>query len=179
MAHVEKLEHLAVAVGPCGVVPVRDLPPAGDAGLAGEELPLTVPELEQFLVRYGARPDDREVAREHVQELRKLVDGVLPEEAPDAGHTRVVVELLLALPGLQLLARHVALRVLVCVRNHGPELPDADVIAALTHALLAEEGGARGVQGYGGTEEGARHETRRHNGRREGDVEGALHGAVE
>lgn len=55
--HVEELEHLAVAVLPGGVVPVRDLPPAGDAGLAGEELPLAVPELEQFLVRNGAGPN--------------------------------------------------------------------------------------------------------------------------
>lgn len=178
MPHVEELEHLAFAVLPGGVVPVRDLPPAGDAGLAGEELPLAVPELEQLLVRYGAGPDDRKIAREHIQELRELVDGVLPKEAPDAGHARVVIELLLALPGLQLLVRHVALGVLVGVRDHGPELPDAYVLASLAHALLAEEGAARGVQGYGGAEEGARHEARHHDGRREGDVEGALRGAV-
>lgn len=178
MPHVEELEHLAFAVLPGGVVPVRDLPPAGDAGLAGEELPLAVPELEQLLVRYGAGPDDRKIAREHIQELRELVDGVLPKEAPDAGHARVVIELLLALPGLQLLVRHVALGVLVGVRDHGPELPDAYVLASLAHALLAEEGAARGVQGYGGAEQGARHEPRRHDGRREGDVEGALRGAV-
>lgn len=64
------------------------------------------------------------------------------------------------------------------VRDHGPELPDADVLAALAHTLLAEEGGTRGVQGYGGAKEGARHEARRHDARREGEIEGALHGAV-
>lgn len=178
MAHVEELEHLAVAVSPCSVVPVRDLPPTGDAGLTRQELVASIAELVGLLDGHRSRADHRQVPHEDVQKLRELVDRVLAQEATHARHARIVVKFLLAFPFLELLPCHVELRMRVRVGGHRPELPDIDALAALAHALLAEEWVTRGVQGYGGAEEDARQEARRHDGRREGDVEGALRGAV-
>lgn len=146
MAHVEELEELAVAVGPGGFVALRDLPPAGDAGPAGEELVARGAELPGLRLRHRPRPDHGEVAEEHVQELGDLVEGGAPQEAPDARDARVVVDLLLAPPLGHLLLVEVALRVLVSVREHGAELEDADRPAALPHALLAEDRAPGGVQ---------------------------------
>ena len=145
MAYVEELEHLAVAVLPRGGVALGHLPPAGDARLAGEELVAAVAELVGLLERHGPGADHGQVAREHVDELRKLVQARPAKEAPHARDARVVVELLLASPGLHLLGRHVALGVGVGVWHHAAQLPDVDPLAAAAYALLAEEGLARAV----------------------------------
>ena len=115
MAYVEELEELAAAVGPGRVVAVGDLPPAGDAGFAGEELVAGIAELVGLLQRHGARANDREVTGQHVQELGELIERGVAQEPAYARDARVVVELLLALPGGKLLGGHVLLGVLVGV----------------------------------------------------------------
>lgn len=178
MPHVEELDPLAVACLPGGVVSRRDLPPAGDARLHGEELVAGVAELEGLGLGHGPGPDHGEVPDEDVEELGQLVEGGAPQHAADARDAGVVVDLLLALPLGELLGRHVPLRVLVGVRHHGAELVDADRPAAQPHALLTEDRRARGVQPYGEAQKRPGHQA--HQARRagEGDVEGALHGAV-
>ena len=178
MTHVEELEHLAVAVLPCCRVALGHLPPAGDARLAGEELVAAVAELVGLLERHGPGPDHGQIAREHVDELRQLVQARPTQEAAHARDTRVIVELLLAPPGLQLRGGHVPLGVRVRVRHHAAQLPDVDPLAALAHALLAEEGPARTVdadrgahRGHGDRQDGA-------DPRGEADVERPLDEAV-
>lgn len=178
MAHVEELEHLALAVLPRRRVALGHLPPAGDARLAGEELVAAVAELVGLLERHGPGPDHGQVAREHVDELRQLVQARPAQEAAHARDARVVVELLLAPPGLQLPGRHVPLGVRVRVRHHAAQLPDVDPLAAAPDALLAEEWLARAVdadrgahRGHGDRQDGA-------DPRGEADVERPLDEAV-
>lgn len=178
MAHVEELEQLTAAVLPGRGVALGHLPPAGDARLAGEELVAAVAELVGLLERHGPGADHGQVAREHVDELRQLVQARPAQEAAHARDARVVVELLLSLPGLQLPGRHVALGVRVRVRHHAAQLPDVDPLAAAADALLAEEGPARAVdadrgahRGHGDHQDGA-------DPRGEADVERPLDEAV-
>lgn len=178
MAHVEELEHLTIAVLPGRRVALGHLPPAGDARLAREELVAAVAELVGLLERHGPGADHGQVAREHVDELRQLVQARPAQEAAHARDARVVVELLLAPPGLQLLGRHVPLRVRVRVRHHAAQLPDVDALAAAADALLAEEGLARAVDAdrgahrdHGNRQDGA-------DPRGEADVERPLDEAV-
>lgn len=178
MAHVEELQELALAVLPGGAVPGGDLPPARDAGLAGEELVAGVAELIGLGLGHGPGAYDGEVAQEHVQELGHLVEGGPPEHAPHAGDPGVVVELLLAPPGLELLGGHVALRVLVGVGHHGAELEDADPPPVQAHSLLTEDRAARGVRADHGAEDGPGDEPHEAGDPGEGDVEGALDEAV-
>ena len=74
MADIEELEELAAPIGPGRVVAVGYLPPAGDAGLAGEELVAGVAKLVGLLKRHGARANDGEVTGQNVQELGELVE---------------------------------------------------------------------------------------------------------
>lgn len=178
MAHVEELEHLALAVLPGRRVALGHLPPAGDAGLAGEELVARVPELVGLLEGHGPGPDHGQVTREHVDELRQLVQARPAQEAAHARDARVVVELLLAPPGLQLLGRHVPLRVRVRVGDHAAQLPDVDPPAAEAHALLAEEGSAGAVEDDRQAQERHGHRQDRDDGQAEHDVEGPLGRAV-
>lgn len=178
MAYVEELEELAASVGPGRVVAVGDLPPAGDAGPARQELVAGIAELVGLLKRHGARADDGEVTGQHIQELRKLVERGVAQEPADARDARIVVELLLALPGGKLLGSHVLLGVLVGVGDHGAQLEDVDLLAVLANALLPEEGLAGRVHGYrharGGNRDGQDHA----HASREQHVKGALDGKV-
>ena len=176
--HVEELEELALAVGPGGVVSLGDLPPAGDAGPAGEELAAGVSELVGLRERHGPGPDHGEVAQKHVQELRHLVEGGLSQQATQARDARVTVDLLLSLPLGHLGLVEVALGALVGVGVHGPELEDADRLPVKPHALLAEDRSSWGVQADGGADEGDGDGAHHARDAGEGDVEGALGGAV-
>lgn len=179
MAHVEELEHLALAVLPRRLVALGHLPPAGDARLAGEELVAAVAELVGLLERHGPGADHGQVAREHVDELRQLVQARPAQEAAHARDARVVIELLLAPPGLQLPGRHVPLRVRVRVRHHATQLPDVDPLAAAADALLAEEGPARAVDADCRAQTGDGHRQHRAHGDGEADVERPLDEAVD
>mgnify|MGYP000033166366 CR=1 FL=1 len=178
MAHVEELEELALAVGPGGVVALGDLPPAGDAGPAGEELVPRVPELVGLGLGHGPGPDHGEVALEDVQELGGLVEGGAPQQAAHPRHARVVVHLLLALPLGELGPVEIAPGVAVGVGIHGAELEDANRPAALSHALLAEDGAAGRVQPYDGAQDQRGHQADQAHRAGEDDVEGALYEAV-
>lgn len=178
MAHVEELKKLTLTVLPSGVVALRHLPPAGDARPAGEELVASLAKLPGLCLGHGARANHGEVAGEHVQELRHLVEGGVAQEATDARHARVVVNLLLALPDLELLGVEVALGVVVRVGVHGAKLEDADGPAALPHALLAEDGAARGVEADGRADDGAGNQPHEARNAREDNVKGALHDPV-
>lgn len=174
MPHIEDLQELPAAVLPGGVVPLGDLPPAGDTGLATQELIAAIPELVGLLQGDGPGADDGEVALEYVQELRELIQGGLAQKASHTGDPWVVIEFLLASPHLELLRGHVPLGVLVGVGHHGAELVDVDGLAAPAHPLLAEEGLPRGVGADGGA--GGRHGQGqdRADAGRERDVEGPL-----
>lgn len=178
MAHVEQLEHLAVAVGPGGAVALRDLPPAGDAGLDGQELVAGVPELVGLLERHGPGADHGQLSCEDVQELGQLVQTRGAQESPHARDARVAVDLLLALPLGHLPGGEVLLRVGVSIHVHAAELPDADGLAALPYPLLAEEGAARRVDRDRRAE--GRHGDGEHgeDGKAERDVERPLERAV-
>lgn len=178
MAHVEELEHLTIAVLPGRHVALGHLPPAGDARLAGEELVAAVAELVGLLERHGPGADHGQVAREHVDELRQLVQARPPQKAAHARDARVVVELLLAPPRLQLLGCHVALGVGVRVRHHAAELPDVDPLTAEPDALLTEEGLTGAVDADRGAHRCNRNRQHSANAGREADVERPLDEAV-
>lgn len=118
-------------------VAVGGLPQAGNArGDAQQLILLLVGEvLLQLVARDGARADYGQVALEHVEELRHLVDGALADELAHLGDARVVVDFTLHLPLVQLLGAQVLLHV-VCIGNHAAELKHADHPASPAHALL-------------------------------------------
>ena len=113
--------------------PAVDLSPAGDAGLhlvAGEiAIDHLFPELVFGVGIDGvrARSDQRQVALQHVEELRQLVDRSLADEAADRRHSRVT-------------ARHHLLRLDVrLVGIHGAELHHRDHLVVEAVARLAEQ----------------------------------------
>src|SRR5690606_30248671 len=75
--------------------PAVDLRPAGDARLDLVAREVAVDDLAIELVgslrhrRVGARADQRQVALQHVEQLRQLVQAGLADEAADAGHPRI------------------------------------------------------------------------------------------
>lgn len=125
-------------------VAVGGLPQARDArGDAQQLLLLLVGEvLIQLVARDGARPDHGQVALEHVEELRHLVDGTLSDELAHLCDARVVIDLALDLPLMQLLGAQVLAHV-VCIGNHAAELKHADHPASPAHALLRVDRAAR------------------------------------
>ena len=70
-----------------------DLPEAGHA--RKHRVAAAVPVLEQLVVakRQRPRPDEAHLALQHVHDLRDLVEREAPQEAADAGDTRVVADL--------------------------------------------------------------------------------------
>src|SRR5580658_8148099 len=84
-----------------------------------------------------ARPHERHIAQQDVEELRQLIDARFPQEPADARNARVVLDLerrpilfalvaKLRLPG-------------VGIGNHGAEFEDREWPAAHTSTALAEE----------------------------------------
>ena len=155
MPHVEELQELALAVLPGGIVALGDLPPAGDSRLAGEELVACVAKLVGLVLGHGTRANHGEVAGQHVEELRDLVERRLAQEVAHTRDARVVVELLLAVPDLELLRSQILLGVVVGVRHHRAELEDPDGLAVLAHALLTEDGAAGRVGANHGAQDGS------------------------
>ena len=168
------------AVEPGGVA-LRDLPPAGDAGLHGKALQVVLGVLRHLVGQRRARAHDGHLAQEHVDELRELVDGVLADELADPGDARVLFHLEhgagdLVLP-LELG------EALVGVLVHAAELPHAEggqaaVAVGLAHANLTVERVALALQADGRRQHKARDGDDGQHAAAEHDVEGTLHGAV-
>lgn len=161
-------------------IAVGGLPQARDArGDAQQLLLLLVGEvLLQLVARDGARADHGQVALEHVEELRHLVDGALADEPAYLGDARVVVNLALDLPLVELLGAQVLLDV-VCVGDHATQLKHADHPASPAHALLRVDRAARGLRANRGADAGHGNSQHRGASGTEGYVEGSLAYAVE
>lgn len=175
-----ELDLLAQAAFEGRGVAVGGLPQARDArGDAQQFLLLLVSEvLIELVARDGARADYGQVALEHVEELRHLVDGALSDELAHPGDARVVVDLALDLPLAQLLGAQVLAHV-VCIGNHAAELKHADHPASPAHALLRVDRAARRLHADRGADTG--HGNRQHRGASgaEGYVECSLAYSVE
>lgn len=91
MTHVEEFDELARAVGPGGVISADDLPPAGDARLAAQELVSRIAKLVGFLERHGPGANHGKVARQHVDKLRQLIKRGVAEEVPNLRNARIVI----------------------------------------------------------------------------------------
>lgn len=125
-------------------VAVGGLPQPRDARGDAQQLRLLLVRevLFELVARDGARTDYGQVALEHVEELRHLVDGALSDEPANLGDARVVVDLALDLPLAQLLGTQVLLHI-TGIRNHAAELKHADHPASPAHALLRVNRAAR------------------------------------
>lgn len=161
-------------------VAVGGLPQARDArGDAQQLLLLLVGEvLLQFVARDRTRADNGQVALEHVEELRHLVDRALADEPTHLGDARVVVDLALDLPLVELLRAQVPVHI-VGVGDHAAQLKHADHPASPAHALLRVDRAARRLRADRGAD--ACHGNSQHHGASgaEGYVEGSLAYAVE
>lgn len=103
MPHIEQLEHLAIAVGPSGLIALGNLPPTGDTRLHAQELIACIPELVRLLYRYRSGTDNRELTSQYIDKLRQLIERCLAKNLTHSGNTRIIVDLLLAFPLRQLL----------------------------------------------------------------------------
>lgn len=113
-----------------------DLSPSGNAGFHRLATIIVVDELAVILVMgegVRARPDQRHVALENIDELRQLVDAGPAKPAADPRHPAVV-----------------ALRLLndasVLHDFHGSELDDLEGMAVEAPAALPEEDRAAGIE---------------------------------
>ena len=127
----------------CGVA-VGGLPQAGNARSNAQQLILLLvgEVLLQLVARDGARADNGQVALEHVEELRNLVDGALADELAHLDDARVVVDFALHLPLAKLLGTQVLVHV-VCIGDHAAKLKHANHPASPAHALLRVDWAAR------------------------------------
>lgn len=134
--------------------------------------------LIELVARDGARPDHGQVSLEHVEELRHLVDGALSDELAHLGDARVVIDLALDLPLVQLLGAQVLAHV-VCIRDHTAELKHADHPASPAHALLRVDRATRRLHADRGADTGHGNRQHRSASGAEGYVERSLAYAVE
>ena len=164
-----------------GRVALRHLPPAGDPGLHGQALQIEFCVLGHLVGQRRARADDGHLAKENVDELWELVDGVLADELTDLRYARVILHLEhgagdLVLP-LELG------ETLVGVFVHASELPHAEggqaaVAVGLAHADLAVERVALALQADSRRQHQARHSDDGQYEAAEHDVERALYGTI-
>src|ERR1051326_1938728 len=105
------------------------------------ELPLLV--LGDLPRRRGPRPNQAHVAREHVPQLRPLVDAPAAHEGPNAGTPRLVAHLEDGSLGL-ILSEQLGPR-LTRARPHRPELLHRERSTAPTHAHLSVQWRAAAV----------------------------------
>lgn len=126
----------------------------------------------------GARADYGQVALEHVEELRHLVDGALANELAHFGDARVVVDLSLDFPLMKLLRVQILMHV-VGVNHHAAKLKHANHPASPANAVLRVDRTARRLRADRGTNTG--HGNRQHRGATDAEcyVEGSLAYAVE
>ena len=88
----------------------------------------------------GTRTYNAHVTKEHIEELRQLVDAGLPDEMTNPRDSGVVLDLE---DRTVLLVKVLELgQALLCVRVHRAELEHLEGLLVLAHALLHEEDGA-------------------------------------
>ena len=146
-----------------------DLGPAGDARRQAVARGVAVDHAHEGLAgaragveRVRARPDQRQLARQHVEELRQLVDRAAPQHAPDPCHAGVVA---------RDRAPRLGVGVGVAQAAELPHLHDAVVVAV---PALAEQHGAGTLEPHR-DRRGDHHRRQQHEGQAgEGGVEGAL-----
>ena len=122
-----------------GVVAPGDLPQARYAGPHHAVFVVDRAVFVYFLFNNGARPHKAHVARNHIQQLRQLIQAHLAQQASHACYAGIVLELLVAhpfCPQLRVTLKHFVEHV-VSVFNHGAELEDQNFPAAAPNAALA------------------------------------------
>ena len=179
MAHVEELDELPRAIGPGRVVAADDLPPAGNARLAAQELFPCIAKLVGLLERHGPGTNHGEIARQHVDELRQLIQGRVAKEATNLRDSRIVIELLFTTPDGKLLGSHVLLWRDVRIGDHGAKLENPDLLPTKADPLLAKKGLAWRVNRNGNADNRNGDGEDHADGQREADVEDALSSLVE
>lgn len=161
-------------------VAVGGLPQARDARGDAQQLRLLLvgEVLFELVARDGAWADYGQVALQHVEELRHLVNGALSDELAHLCDAWVVVDLALDLPLVQLLGAQLLLNI-TCIRDHAAKLKHANHPASPAHALLRVDRAARGLHADRGADTG--HGNRQHSGTpgAEGYIERSLAYAVE
>lgn len=110
-----------------------DLGQSGDAGLDFEAAFLSGVPFGDLGHVEGARADEGHLAKEDVEELGEFVEGGFAEEAADFGQARILAGLWAGAEG-------------VGVGAHGAELVEGEGLAAAAGTLLAEDGGAGGIE---------------------------------
>lgn len=164
-----------------GVVAVRNLSPAGDAGLHGQTLQVVLGVLRDLIRQRRSGANHGHLTQKHIQELRELVDGVLADELPDLGDAGVLLHFEHGAGDLVLLLE--LGEALVGVLVHGAELPHAEggqaaVAVGLAHANLTVERVALALQADCRGKHQTRHGNDGQHAAAEHDVKGALDGAV-
>jgi len=103
----------------------RDLRKTGDARFYSEDAHLEVGVLLYFLRQMRTGTHKREIAFEHVPELRELIDAEPSQEFPEARHARIILHLKQRTIGAMALIHERCLE-RVCVVHHRSELKDGD-----------------------------------------------------
>jgi len=150
----------------------RHLPQPGDSGLHGDAPAL--PGLVQLHLvrRRRARADQAHVAAEHIDELRKLVQGGLAQNPPHPRDARVVLHLEHA--ALHLVVAHQLPLARLGVDEHGPELVQGEMTVVAAHAGLPEKHRPRRIEPDGQGHQGQLQEQDREPRDAAHDVQDAL-----
>lgn len=129
-----------------------------------------------------ARTDHSHLSKKNVDELRKLINGVLAQELAHLGDARIVLHLehgaVHLVAALQLLKTLVRILVHTAKLIHG-ELMHAPVAVRARNALLRIDGAARALQADRSTDDGARNQPKGNDGTAERDVEHAASSPIE
>ena len=114
----------------------------GQPGADREPLALAVRVGVDLGLQRRARPDQRHLAAQHVDQVRQLVDRRAPQERADAGDPRVA-----------LVDRHPGADVLGA-GDHRAQLDDLEAVPVLADAVLAVDRVAVGLQAHRGGRDG-------------------------
>src|SRR5215831_17670331 len=135
--HVTQVEPFRLVPGQ--IRPTADLPQAGDARLDRQPAPHMVPVLRHLDGQRRAGPDQRHVAEQDVEQLRKLVQR--PPAQPGTGPGDPWVPVQLEQRPIPVVLRQQLRLPRLGVHHHGPELPHAERLPILAGPGLPEEDG--------------------------------------
>lgn len=173
MTHIVQFELLALAGSVGRIVASHHLPPSCDAWFAAEELTQPIPVVDKLLIDNGTRAHNTHVAFDYVDELRKLIQRRLAQDAPHLRDAWIVFDLALRLPLPKLFRAQILLDV-VSISDHGAELEEVEVLAVEANATLGVEGRALGLKVDNETQDEAGNEGDYYDRKAEEDVEQAL-----
>lgn len=125
VAHVKQLEGLTLAVLVLRVVARHGLPPAGNTRRHRQKFHDRVIVGHELVGFDGAWADNAHLALEHVPELGNLVKRRPAQKLANLGDTRIIVNLVLGLPLLDLLGCEMLLD-LIRPHHHRAQLVDVD-----------------------------------------------------